>query len=234
MTTATLKEEKVKETTARPSAPDQPSPQPRRILLVEDDDVARQQLQKLLQADSRLEVTAIDDGEKALQELGERVYSVVITDLRMPRCDGMDLIREVQKRGWPVTVIVTTGHGSIDEAVEAIRLGAYDFLTKPINIDNLRLVVQRALRERALQDEVATLRAEMQERYEFHNVLSKNPKMHTVFELIGNLAHTTTTVLIEGETGTGKEQVALAIHKASTGRRGPFVAVNCAALPENL
>src|SRR5437773_956895 len=83
------------------------------------------------------------------------------------------------------------GRGSIDEAVEAIRLGAYDFLTKPINIDNLRLVVQRALRERALQDEVATLRAEMQERYAFHNVLSKNPKMHAVFELIGNLAHTT-------------------------------------------
>jgi DNA-binding NtrC family response regulator len=222
--------------TTTPAAADAapPAAPPRRILLVEDDEDAREQLQKLLQKDDGLEVTAFGDGEQALRELAQRPYSIVLTDLRMPRCDGMDLIREVQKRGWPVTVIVTTGHGSIDEAVEAIRLGAYDFLTKPINIENLRLVVQRALRERALQDEVATLRAEMQERYAFHNVLSKNPKMHGVFELIGNLAHTTTTVLIEGETGTGKEQVAVAIHKASTSRRGPFVAVNCAALPENL
>ena len=235
MTTATLKEEKVKETTSPiATGHDNGIAKPRRILLVEDDEVARQQLQKLLQADSRLEVTAIDDGEKALQELGERVYSVVITDLRMPRCDGMDLIREVQKRGWPVTVIVTTGHGSIDAAVEAIRMGAYDFLTKPINIENLRLVLQRALRERALQDEVAMLRGELQERYAFFNILSKNPKMHGVFELIGNLAHTNTTILIEGETGTGKEQVARAIHQATANRHGPLVAVNCAALPENL
>ena len=162
----------------------------RRLLLVEDDELAREQLQKLLRADAQLEVTAFGDGEQALRELAQRPYSIVITDLRMPRCDGMDLIREVQKRGWPVTVIVTTGHGSIDEAVEAIRLGAYDFLTKPINIENLRLVVKRALRERALQDEVATLRAELQERFNFFNILSKSPKMHAVFELISNVAHT--------------------------------------------
>jgi DNA-binding NtrC family response regulator len=133
-----------------------------------------------------------------------------------------------------VTVIVTTGHGSIAEAVEAIRLGAYDFLTKPIDIDNLRLVLQRALRERALQDEVAQLRAQLEDRYSFFNILSKNPSMHAVFELINNVAHTNTTVLIEGETGTGKEQVARAIHAASYHRSGPLVAVNCAALPESL
>src|SRR5215831_18518141 len=196
---------------------------PRRILIVEDNEVARRQLQQLLQTDLKLQVDATGDGQKALQDLAEHNYSIVITDLRMPRLDGMELIREVQQRRLPVTVIVTTGHGSIDEAVQAIRLGAYDFLTKPIDVDNLRLVLRRALRERALQDEVAQLRAQLQEHYAFHNVLSKNPRMHAAFELIANVAHTTTTVLIEGETGTGKEMVAQAIHTASHPERpGPF------------
>jgi DNA-binding NtrC family response regulator len=210
-------------------------PIPRRVLLVEDDEDARDKLQKLLQSDPNLQIDAVEDGEQALKAINEMPYSLVITDLRMPGFDGMDLIRQVQKQSMPVTVIVTTGHGSIEEAVEAVRLGAYDFLTKPINIDNLRLVMQRALRERALQDEVNNLRTELKQRFSFFNIISKNPKMHGIFELVGNLAHTTTTVLIEGETGTGKEQIARAIHQASSvTRRGPMVAVNCAALPENL
>src|SRR6266571_7924920 len=210
-------------------------PIPRRVLLVDDDEDARDKLQRLLQSDQNLQIDAVEDGEQALKAINDMPYSLVITDLRMPGFDGMDLIREVQKRSMPVTVIVTTGHGSIEEAVEAVRLGAYDFLTKPINIENLRLVMQRALRERALQDEVNNLRTELKQRFSFFNIISKNPKMHGIFELVGNLAHTTTTVLIEGETGTGKEQIARAIHQASAvTRRGPMVAVNCAALPENL
>jgi DNA-binding NtrC family response regulator len=133
-----------------------------------------------------------------------------------------------------VTVIVTTGFGSVEDAVQAMRLGAYDFLTKPLDIQHLTLIVERALRERSLQDEVVALRGEIQGRYSFQNILSKNPRMHAIFELIGHVAQTATTVLIEGETGTGKEQVARAIHHASTVRTGPLIAVNCAALPENL
>jgi DNA-binding NtrC family response regulator len=216
------------------AAPDGEALQARRALIVEDDDKARHSLQQLLQADPDLRVDATKDGDQALQMLVENNYSILITDLRMPRLDGMQLIKEVQRRGLPVTVIVTTGFGSIDDAVQAIRMGAYDFLSKPIDLDNLRLVLQRALRDRALQDEVSQLRAKLQTRFSFHNVLSKNPRMHAVFELIANVAHTTTTVLIEGETGTGKEQIARAIHQASTARTGPLVAVNCAALPENL
>jgi DNA-binding NtrC family response regulator len=207
---------------------------PRRILIVEDNDLACRQLQQVLQGDPQLQVHIASDGQKALQDLAKQNYSLVITDLRMPRLDGMQLIKEVQQRELPVTVIVTTGHGSIDEAVQAIRLGAYDFLTKPIDVENLRLVVQRALRERALQDEVAHLRAQMQLRYSFHSILSKNAHMHAIFELISNVADTTSTVLIEGETGTGKEQVARALHEASRTRSGRLVAVNCAALPESL
>src|SRR5262245_21419453 len=166
--------------------------------------------------------------------LVKRTYSIVVTDLKMPGISGMDLLEEVQKRRLPVSVIVTTGFGSIDEAVRAMRLGATDFLTKPIDIDHLRLVIERALRERALLDEVADLREQLQNRYSFQNMLSKNPQMHDVFELIGHVAQTNSTVLIEGETGTGKEEVARAIHFASPRRVGPMIAINCAALPENL
>jgi two-component system, NtrC family, response regulator AtoC len=207
---------------------------PRRVLIVEDNDVARRQLQQLLQLDSQLQVDTAGNGQQALQNLTECPCSIVITDLRMPGLDGMQLIKEIQNKRLPVTVIVTTGHGSIDEAVKAIRLGAYDFLTKPIDVDNLRLVVQRALRERALQDEVAFLRGQLHNRYAFHSILSKNPHMHAVFELISNVAQSNSTVLIEGETGTGKELVARAIHEGSQRKAGPLVAINCAALPETL
>jgi two-component system response regulator AtoC len=206
----------------------------RRILVVEDSEATRHQLQQVLEGDSRLKVELAADGTEALEALVDRNYSIVITDLKMPRLSGMHLIEEVQKRHLPVTVIVTTAFGSVDDAVQAMRLGAYDFLTKPIDVNHLKLVVQRALRERAMVDEVAALREQLQSRYSFHNILSKNPRMHAIFELINNVAHTTSTVLIEGETGTGKEQVARAIHLASHVRTGPLIAVNCAALPENL
>jgi DNA-binding NtrC family response regulator len=208
--------------------------QTRRILIVEDDDLARRQLQSLLQQDPNLSVKAVGDAERALRELSEQSYSITLVDLRLPGLDGMELIREVQERGLPVTTIVLTGHGGVEEAVQAIRLGAYDFLTKPIDIDNLRLVIGRAGRECALRDELAYLRGQLQTRYRFQNILSKNPQMHALFELISNLSHTNATVLIEGETGTGKEQIARAIHNTSLKRDGPLVAVNCAALPETL
>ena len=207
---------------------------PRRVLIVEDNDVARRQLQHLLQEDENLQVDSTGDGREAINRLEKTPHSIVITDLRMPGFDGMELIGEIQKRGLPVTVIVTTGHGSIDDAVQAIRLGAYDFLTKPIDVDNLRLVMQRALGERALQDEVTYLRSQLRDRYSFHSILSKSPHMHAVFELIEHVAPSNTNVLIEGETGTGKELVARALHEASPKRNGPMIAVNCAALPETL
>jgi DNA-binding NtrC family response regulator len=212
----------------------EPAPLKRRILIADDSNATRVQLQKLLETDPDLCVDIVRDGREALAALTERSYSIVLTDLKMPHVDGMQLIEEVQKRRLPVAIIVTTGYGSIGEAVRAMRLGAVDFLTKPIDLDHLRLVVRRALRERALQDEVASLREQLHDRYAFHNILSKNPVMHDVFALIGNVAQTTTTVLIEGQTGTGKEQVARAIHDASTLRMGAFVAINCAAVPETL
>jgi len=206
-----------------------------RLLVVEDMEDARTSLQQLLELSLGLPVDAAAEGAEALEMLRKRHYSVVVTDLRMPKLSGMKMIEAITAERIPVTVIVTTGHGNVKDAVQAMRLGAYDFLTKPADPQHLCLLVQRALHARALQDEVAALRARLGERHTFQNVLSRSPRMLDIFDLIGNVADTTSTVLILGETGTGKEQVARAIHQASSAhRKGPFVAVNCAALPETL
>jgi DNA-binding NtrC family response regulator len=205
-----------------------------RRILVADNDSTCEALKKLATNDSDLHVDGIADSAAALQALSEQSYSIFLMDLMMPGLGGFGLMEEIQKRNLPVTVVVMTGPGSIDQAVQAMRLGAHDILTKPVDEHHLRHVVQRVLRERRLQDEVASLREQLQSRFSFRNIISKSPRMHAVFELIANVAQTTTTVLIEGETGTGKEQIALAIHHASQQRTGPMVAVNCAALPETL
>ncbi|QJW99670.1 sigma-54-dependent transcriptional regulator [Frigoriglobus tundricola] len=212
-----------------------PAASTQRVLVVEDLEDTRASLQELLQVSLGLEVDTAEDGASGLALLRQKTYSLVITDLRMPKVGGMKLIEAIQAENIPVTVIVTTGHGSIKEAVEAMRMGAYDFLTKPSDPQHLCLLVQRALRERALQDEVTALRQQLGDRHVFQNVLSRSPKMVDVFELISHIADTSSTVIIRGETGTGKEQVARAIHQASAAvRPGPFVAVNCGALNENL
>ncbi len=206
-----------------------------RILIVEDHQDAGEALRLMLELALNVPVDLAANGARALEMLEERPYSVVVTDLRMPQLSGMQLLSEIQASHLKVTVVVTTGYGSINEAVEAMRFGAYDFLTKPIDNDHFCLLLQRALRERELQDELAALRAELEKHRAFHDVVSKNPRMLEIFDLIERVAETTTTVLIEGETGTGKELIARAIHQASSAtRKGPIVVVNCAALPENL
>ena len=186
----------------------------RRILIVEDNETARKQIQVFLEADPSISVDTAANGSDALKALTERPYSVIVTDLKMPRVDGLQLLEEVQKRRLPADVIITTGFGTIDHAVQAMRMGAADFLTKPINLEHLRLVVAARLRERALQDEVAALREQLHEQDMFQSILSKSPRMHDVFELISHVAQTVSTVLIFGETGTGKELVARAVHEA--------------------
>jgi DNA-binding NtrC family response regulator len=203
-----------------------------RRILVADNDSVSVALKKIAANDPDLQIDDIGDGAAALQALAEQNYSILLVDLMM--LGGVALMEEIQKRNIPVTVLVMTDQDSIDMAVQAMRLGAYDILKKPVDAHHLRLVVQRVLRERQLQDEVASLRQQLQSRYSFRNMISKSPRMHDVFELIANVAQSNTTVLIEGETGTGKEQVALAIHHASQHRKGSMVAVNCAALPETL
>jgi DNA-binding NtrC family response regulator len=216
------------------SATDHAASPGQRVLIVEDNETARKQIKTFLEMERGIVVDTAANGSDALQALAERPYSVVVTDLKMPRIDGLQLLENVQNQKLPIDVIITTGFGTIDDAVQAMRLGAADFLTKPINLEHLRLVVQRALRARALQDEITALREKLNERFEIRDILSKSPRMHDVFELISHVAQTSSTVLIAGETGTGKELVARAIHNCSPRRNAPFVAVNCAALPETL
>ncbi len=217
------------------AAPSVPIAAVQRVLIVEDLADTRASLQELLQLGLKLEVDTAEDGAAGLSLLRTKPYSLVITDLRMPKVGGMKLIEAIQAEKIPVTVIVTTGHGNVKDAVEAMRMGVYDFLTKPPDPQHLQLIVQRALRERTLQDEVSALRRQLYDQHTFQNVLSRSPKMYDMFELIGNIAETSSTVLIRGETGSGKEQIARAIHQASGARRpGEFVAVNCGALNENL
>jgi DNA-binding NtrC family response regulator len=207
----------------------------RSILIADDSERTREQLRTLLAADGRYEVDTTGDGAAALERLSARNYSVFLTDLKMPGLDGMQLIEQLHERQVPVTVIVMTGYGSIAQAVQAMRLGAYDFLPKPVDPDHLCLVIDRAVRARGLMDELVQLREQIRRQHTFQNMVSKSPRMHAIFELISNVAETTATVLIEGETGTGKEQVARAIHESSAAlRKGHMVAINCAALPENL
>jgi DNA-binding NtrC family response regulator len=207
---------------------------PQRLLVAEDLEDARTTMQQLLHLSLGLDVDVAEDGQKALAMLEARPYSILVTDLRMPRLGGLKVMEAINERRLPVTVIVTTGHGGVEEAVQAMRMGAYDFLTKPADPQHLVLMVQRALRERSLQDEVAALRQQLLEKHSFQNVLSKSPRMIDIFDLVAQVADSPSTVLIIGETGTGKEQVARAIHQSSERKEGPFVAVNCGALNENL
>jgi DNA-binding NtrC family response regulator len=204
----------------------------RHILIAEDSERTGNQLKELLEADG-YQVDVARDGRAALEMLTRQVYHFFLTDLRMPHLDGMKLVEEAAARRLPTAVIVMTGFASVDQAVRAMRLGALDFLPKPVDPDYLKLVLDKAARERGLQEEVAQLRERLQGQFSFQSILSKSPRMQAVFELIQNVAPTAATVLIEGETGTGKELVARAVHQASQ-RTGPLVAVNCAALPETL
>ena len=221
-------------------SPPPPNPTPpatvrQRLLVAEDVADTRDTLQQLLQLTLGVEVDVAADGAEALEMLRATSYSLLLTDLSMPKKTGLQLIEAIKAESLPVTVVVTTGHGGVQDAVQAMQLGAYDFLLKTADPQHLCLVVKRALAERQLRDEVIALRAELQGSRSFQNVLSKSPKMADVFDLITNIADTVSTVLILGETGTGKEQVARAVHQASAAHRpGPFVAVNCAALPETL
>jgi two-component system, NtrC family, response regulator AtoC len=205
----------------------------RRILVVDDSHLVCTQLSELLARPDRL-VDVATDGTDALERLLDEHYSLALVDLFLPGINGLDLVRELRERALPVAVIVMTGYASIDSAVDAMKLGAYDYLTKPIQPEQLEPLVEQALRDRTLQDEVASLRQSLQERYGFGNLLGRSLRMREVFSRVARVASSACTVLITGETGTGKELVAQAIHYADATRTGPLVAINCAALPEPL
>jgi two-component system NtrC family response regulator len=205
----------------------------RRILVVDDSQLVCQQLSQLLAAPDR-EIMVAPDGTAALEWLMENRCSLVLTDLRLPGISGLDLIKEIRQREMPVTVIVMTGYATVEAAVEAIKLGAYDLITKPIDTIRLEVLVYQALEDRRLIDEVADLRSGLRKRYAYHNLVGGSPRMVEVFDRVARVASSPCNVLVTGETGTGKELVAQAIHFSDVTRQGTLVVVNCAALPEHL
>ena len=203
------------------------------LLLVEDEGPLRQAVAEQL-ADRGFSVEQAESGEAALARLADFAFDVVVTDLRLPGIDGSAVVEAAVARYPDIIAIVVTGYGTVKDAVEAIKRGASDFVNKPFQIDELLHALDSALEQRRLKSENAYLRAQLQERYRFEGVVGKGRAMARVFQLLETVAPTNSTILITGETGTGKEVVARAIHHNSPRRMSRFVALNCTAIPETL
>ena len=205
-----------------------------RILVVEDDEPIQDVLHTFLSGRG-FEVTLAQNGKAALDLLGAENFDLILTDLVMPGKGGMDVLKAATASQPDVPVIVMTGFATVQTAVEAMKIGAYDYLTKPFNLDELMIVLDKALSVSQLQKENRMLKLQLKKKYVFKGIVGDSPSMHAVYELIEKIADTDSTVLITGESGTGKELIARTIHYNNTRRAGgPFVALNCAAIPKDL
>ncbi len=203
------------------------------LLLVEDEGPLRKAVAEQL-GDRGYDVDQADSGEVAIARLADFAYDIIITDLRLPGIDGSAVVEAASARYPDIIAIVVTGYGTVRDAVEAIKRGAWDFVNKPFQIDELLHVLDSALEQRRLKSENAYLRAQLEERYRFEGVVGKSRAMEHLFQLLETVAATNSTLLIIGETGSGKEVVARAIHHNSPRRLHRFVALNCSAIPETL
>jgi DNA-binding NtrC family response regulator len=204
-----------------------------RVMVIDDEPLMRITIQDALVADG-YKVTSAETGEKGLTLLRENPVDILITDLKLPDVDGIQVLKEAKTIGPETQVIMITAYGSIDSAVTAMKEGASDYLTKPFAMDELLLIIKRLLRMKQLEEENISLRKRVEERYGLEGLVGKSPHMLKVYDLIETVAQTDATVLIHGESGTGKEVAANAIHLRSLRKNSPFVKVNCAALPETL
>src|SRR6267143_2042734 len=203
------------------------------LLLVDDEAPLRQAIAEQL-ADRGYQVEQAESGETALARLADFAFDIILTDLRLPGIDGTAVVDAAVGRYPDIIAIVVTGYGTVKDAVEAFKRGASDFVNKPFQIDELLHALDSALEQRRLKSENAYLRAQLQERYRFEGVVGKGRAMSRLFQLLETVAPTSSTILITGETGTGKEVVARAIHHNSPRRMNRFVALNCSAIPEAL
>lgn len=204
-----------------------------RILIVDDEESIREFLEIMLKKEG-YEVASVEDGQKAIDYLGKKSVDLVISDLQMPNVTGIELLKVVKDQYPDILFMMITAFGTTESAVEAMKMGAYDYITKPFKIDEVRLNIANALRSQNLEIENRTLRKELKKEYSFQNFIGNSPAMHRVFDLIKRVSQTPTNILITGESGTGKEMVAKAIHYNGPLRDKAFVTVNCGAIPENL
>lgn len=203
-----------------------------KILIVDDEKNTREGLRRALSGSYSVSIT--DNGESALSMLSDEHFDVVLTDLRMPDLDGLGFLKEIMiKEDHPVCIMFTA-YGSVENAVKAMRLGAYDYLTKPVNLENLEIVLKRAVESRQLKKENKELKRELASKYAFGNMIGKSERMQHTFDAIKQIAPARSTVLLTGESGTGKELAARALHQLSDRADKPFITVHCAALSRNL
>jgi two-component system NtrC family response regulator len=203
------------------------------ILLIDDDESLRRVMEFSL-TEAGYAVRAVAGGEEGLRLFEKDPFDAVVTDITMPGMSGMEVLRQVRERDARIPVIIITAYGTIESAVEAMKQGAFDYITKPFNRDELRITLEKALRMRRLEHENVELRAEIKGKYRFEEIVGTSEKVREVLETAGRVASSDASVLITGESGTGKELLARGIHYSSPRANGPFVAVNCAAIPETL
>jgi DNA-binding NtrC family response regulator len=202
-----------------------------RVLIVEDEDKLRRVIQLHLSS-AGFEVDTAASAEHALPLVDQA--DVILTDLRLPGASGMQLMKEVQARGAEAAIVMMTAHGNVEAAVEAMKLGASDFLEKPFSLEHLTTILNKALAVRALRAENSRLRDQLDQRYRFDNMIARSAAMREIFQTVIRVAPARTTVLLAGESGVGKDMIARAIHQHSPRKNKPFVKINCTALPENL
>jgi len=203
------------------------------ILIIDDEPLMRISISDALKVEG-YNVMSAETGGEGLKSIKNNSYDVVITDLRLPEVDGVQILKSCKQISPRTKVLMITAYGSVDTAVEAMKIGAYDYITKPFSMDEFILTVKRLIALRDLEDENIYLKEKIEERYEFSGIIGKSDKMKDIFEKIEIIAPTDTTVLITGESGTGKELVANAIHYNSPRKNEAFIKVSCAALPETL
>ena len=203
------------------------------IIIVDDEEIVRESLLEWLREDG-YHVEAAESGLKALEKFKERSWDIALVDLKMPAMDGLELMQKIKETRPETQVVIITAFATVNTAVQAIKIGAYDYLVKPFNPEELSLLIKRLVESQTLVKEISYLRKELQKQYQFHDLISKSGIMQKVFDLAHTVAKSNSNILVLGESGTGKELLARAIHNESTRAAGPFVPVSCVALTETL
>ena len=204
-----------------------------RLLIVEDEETLCDSLQRVLARDG-YDVDAVNSAESALKNMDETVYDLIITDIILPGIDGIELLRRIRERVPEQLVIIVTAYASIETAVGALRAGAYDYVIKPIIHEEIKRIVRNALKQKALMAENIILRKQIEEQYDFDNIIGESREITSLIEEIKKIADSKSNILLLGETGTGKELIARAIHYNSARKSKPFIPINCSAIPESL
>jgi len=204
-----------------------------RILVVDDEPSHRKMIEAVLSAEG-YEISQADDGQTAIVAVEDRFYDLVIMDIRMPKISGIEALKKIKAISPGIPIIIMTAYASVGTAVEALKSGAYDYLIKPLDIEELKILVAKALRFRQLEQENVYLKERLNDRVDFSKILGRGPAMNSLFETMALVAPSEATVLIVGESGTGKELIASAVHQNSPRKDRPLIRVNCAALPETL